>query len=68
MALRSEEIFCSPVLSCVPVIFRIGYEWEETPENVESKVANAAISNFDFNHNKFEELTRGYADSEVRIT
>ena len=34
--LRSEVIFCSPVQSCVPAISRIGYEWEETPENVGS--------------------------------
>ena len=51
----------------MPAIFRIGYVWEETPENVESKVANAAVFNFDFDH--FEELSCGYiADSECRST
>ena len=51
----------------MPAISRIGYEWEETPENVESKVAK--ILNFDFDHDDFEEICRGYiADSEFSST
>ena len=51
----------------MPVISRIGYEWEETPENVGSKVAK--ILNFDFDHDDFEELSRKYiADSEFSST
>ena len=48
---------------------RIGYVWEEKPENVESKVAKAAILNFDFDHDDFEELSRGHiADSVFSST
>ena len=51
----------------MPAISRIGYEWEETPENVGSKVAK--MLNFDFDHDDFEELSRGYiADSEFSST
>ena len=53
----SEDIFCSPVQSCVPTILRIGYLREETPENVERKAAKAAVFNFD--HYDFEEVSRG---------
>ena len=53
----------------MPAISRIGYVWEETPENVESKVAKAAILNFDFDNDNFEELSRGYiANSEFHST
>ena len=51
----------------MPVISRIGYEWEETPENVGSKVEK--ILNFDFDHDDFEEPSCGYiADSEFSST
>ena len=51
----------------MPAISRIGYEWEETPKNVGSKIAR--MLSFDFDHDDFEELSRGYiADSEFSST
>ena len=55
--LRSEEIFSA----CAPAIFRI--VWEETPENLESKIAIAGYFNLDFDRDDFEELSRGYVHS-----
>ena len=52
----------------MPAVFRISYE-NKRHKNVESKVAKAAIFNFDFVHDNFEELNCGYiADSEFRST
>ena len=53
----SENIFCSPVQSFVPTIFRISYVWEKAPENVENKVARVAVFKVDFDHIDFDELS-----------
>ena len=49
------------------MIFRIGYVWDETPANVESQVAKVDYFNLDFDHNNFEELSRGYIADSVAL-
>ena len=51
----------------MPAIFRIGYISEGTPENLENK-AKAVKCNFDFDHDDFEELSRGFTtDPEFAV-
>ena len=51
----------------MPAIFRISYVWDETPENVESKVAKAGYFNLNFDRDDFEDLSRGYIADSVAL-